>query len=456
MDLREALAALRAGWWIPIVGAVLGGLVGIGASWAQTPLYTSTTQLFVSTTDSTSTSEAIEASRFSQERLASYAQLLTGPRLADRVVDELSLDMTSEELSEALDATPVPETVLIDVTVTDPSPETAQQIATTVAAEFQTLVGEFESTGAGSGASVDVLVAADASLPSSPTSPQALRTTSVTLTLGFLAGFGLAIARVRLDRSVKDAEVAAYLGRAPVIGTVAVDRTVQERPVEQGSSARVAEDFRRIRTNLQFLSVDEPPRVLMISSALPEEGKTTLTANLAMMLVDAGQTVTVVEADLRRPQLTRYLGLVAGAGLTNVLAGTAEIDDVLQPYGDGRLSLIAAGPTPPNPGELLASTHMSAFLGKLLARNDYVLLDVPPLLPVADSAGLAVHTDGTLLTVRYGKTRTDQLEQAAITLDRVDAKTLGIVLNFVPPKADSAAAYGYGYDYRSAAQSVHD
>ena len=236
-----------------------------------------------------------------------------------------------------------------------------------------------------------------------------------------------------------------------------VDRTVQERPVvEHGSDARVAEDFRRIRTNLQFLSVDEPPRVLMISSALPGEGKTTLTVNLALTLADAGRTVTVVEADLRRPRLTRYLGLVAGAGLTNVLAGTAEIDDVLQTYGDGRLSVIAAGPTPPNPGELLASSHMSEFLGKLLARTDYVLLDAPPL-----AAGSQTPRDSPCTqTAHSSRSGTGKL--APINSNRqqsrwigLGAKTLGIILNFVPPRADSAAAYGYGYEYRSAAQSVH-
>lgn len=448
VEFREALTALRAAWWMPLVGALLGGLVGFGLSLAQTPVYSSTTQLFASTTDSGSTSAFVEANRFSQERLASYAQLLTGPRLAERVVDGLSLDMTPRELAEKVEATPVADTVLIDVTVTDPDPETAQLIATTVGAEFRTLVREFESVGAGDAVPVEVFVAADAELPTTPTSPKTIRNTAMALTLGLLAGSGAAIARTRLDRSVKDPELAADLAGAPVIGTVAADRSVQQRPVVQaGSMVRTAEDFRRIRTNLQFLSVDEPPTVIMISSALPDEGKTTLAANLALTLVDAGKRVTLLEADLRRPKLTRYLGLVSGAGLTNILAGTADVDDVLQPYGDGRLTVIAAGPTPPNPGELLASSHMSALVGKLRTQSDFVLLDAPPLLPVADSAGLAVHTDGALLAVRYGKTRTDQLEQAATSLERVGSKVLGVVLNFVPPRADVAAAYGYGHAY---------
>jgi receptor protein-tyrosine kinase len=140
---------------------------------------------------------------------------------------------------------------------------------------------------------------------------------------------------------------------------------------------------------------------------------------------------------------------VGGVGLTNVLTGSAELDDVMQRYvnGDSQVGVLAAGPLPPNPGELLASTHMQALLEKLRGENDFVLVDAPPLLPVADSSGLAVHMDGVLLSVRYGSTRKDQLEQAAATLDRVGAKTLGVILNIVPPRAQMATAYGYGYSY---------
>ena len=184
----------------------------------------------------------------------------------------------------------------------------------------------------------------------------------------------------------------------------------------------------------------------MISSALPSEGKTTAVVNLALALGDAGQRVTVVEADLRRPKVTRYLGLVGGVGLTNILAGSADIDDVVQTYREN-VTVIAAGPIPPNPGELLASQHMSSLLDKLRGTSDFVLVDAPPLLPVADATGLAVYMDGVILSVRYGSTRKEQLQQAAALLERVGARTLGVVLNIVPPKAGLASAYGYEYSY---------
>ena len=187
----------------------------------------------------------------------------------------------------------------------------------------------------------------------------------------------------------------------------------------------------------------------MVASAVPSEGKTTLVLNLSLALADIGHRVVIVEADLRRPKLSTYLGLVGGVGLTNVLAGTAELDDVVQRYGDDEVFVLASGPTPPNPGELLASSHMQALIGKLRGQYDFVLVDVPPLLPVADASGLAAHMDGVLMSVRYGTTRKEQLHQAAATITRVGGRTLGVVLNIVPSKARTAAAYGYDYTYNT-------
>jgi receptor protein-tyrosine kinase len=247
---------------------------------------------------------------------------------------------------------------------------------------------------------------------------------------------------------VKDPKEIPSLAGAPVIGTILRDGSLEKRHlVDRSSTNRTAEDYRQLRNNLQFLNVDEPPKVIMVTSALPSEGKTTAVVNLGIALADSGRRVTIVEADLRKPKVTRYLGLVGGVGLTNILAGSADLPDVVQRYGDGELHVIAAGPTPPNPGELLASHHMFSLLDKLRGDNDFVLVDAPPLLPVADSTGLSVYMDGVLLSVRYGSTRKEQLQQAAANLERVGARTLGVILNIIPPKAELASAYGYGYSY---------
>jgi capsular exopolysaccharide synthesis family protein len=445
MDSRGVWTALRGAWWLPVLGAVVGGAVALAVSFLQQPVYTATSQLFVSTTDSATTSDVFQGSQFSEERVASYARLLAGEELARRVIDDLGLELSPAALTEEVTATPVPDTVLIDVSVMDPDPERARDIAGAVGSEFGELVSELETPPGASGSPVRVLVVEFPDLPVSPSSPQPVRSAVIGVIVGLLLGAAAALIRARLDRSVRDRDEVTRLAGAPVIGIVPRDPELEKSHlVDRQSNTGSAEAFRQLRTNLQFIRPDEPPRAIMVSSAVPGEGKTTLAVNLALALAEAGRQVVLVEADLRRPRVTRYLGLVGGVGLTNILAGSATTDEVVQLYGD-HLTVIGAGPTPPNPGELLASGLMSAFLDELKEKNDVVLVDAPPVLPVADASGLAVLVDGTVLSVRYGATTREQVQQAALTLQRVGGRTLGVVLNIVPPRSTVASAYGYGY-----------
>jgi receptor protein-tyrosine kinase len=374
--------------------------------------------------------------------------LLVSNELAGRVIDDLHLDMTPKELVDEITANAVQDTVLIDVTVTDRSPQRARDIAAAVGTEFQGMVRGLETAPGATGSPVRVTVADHPEIPQVPSAPKPVRNLALGLFGGLLLGAGLAIARATMDRTVHDQSEAAELVGAPLIGVILRDdQFAQVHAIDRAGSSPVVEEYRQLRTNLQFLSVDDPPRVMMVTSALPGEGKTTLAINLALALGEADHRVALVEADLRRPRVTRYLGLVEGAGLSNVLSGGAELEDVAQTYGGMGLSVLAAGPKPPNPGELLASAHMTALLDKLRGKHDFVIIDAPPLLPVADGSGLAPSVDGVVLSVRYGSTRKEQLRQAAQTLDGVHATTLGVVLNIVPLRAEVAAAYGYGYRY---------
>lgn len=447
VEISDLIAALRANWRLAVAGAVAGLLAATVFVLVSPPAYSSRIQLFVSATDSSSTSDAYQGNQLSQQRAGSYARLLEGRRLAARVVERLDLTLTPEQLVKKVSAAAVADTVLLEVTVTDSSASGAQRIAAAIGDEFIDVVRELETPEGGGSSPVKVTVTEEPELAKAPTSPRPLRDLALGALAGCLLGAALGVLRARLDRTVKDAEEANAMTGAPVIGVVLRDAALASRHVaDPGSDMSAAEDYRQLRANLHFLRVDEPPRVIMVSSALPSEGKTTLAINLGLALADAGQRVVIVEADLRRPKVTSYLGMVAGVGVTNVLSGSANLEDVVQTYREG-LHVLAAGPTPPNPSELLASSHMETLLDKLRGDYDFVLVDAPPLLPVADATGLAPATDGVLMSVRYGSTRKDQLQQAAVTLDRVGADILGLVLNIVPPKADIAAAYGRGQDY---------
>ncbi|MCZ2858459.1 polysaccharide biosynthesis tyrosine autokinase [Blastococcus sp. VKM Ac-2987] len=455
MDFRDTVAAFRAGWFLPVIGLLLGGAAGAGMAMTMTPTYTSSTQLFVTSTDATTTTAAFQGSQFSQNRVASYVQVLTSERLAVEVVDTLDLDLTPDEVQSRIEASVVPDTTVLDIVITDTSPERARDLAEAVATQFAELVDVVEATTTTptepevepvTTVPVKVTVLDSPEIPEEPASPNLYSNIAVGLLIGLLVGLALAYARVRLDRSVRDGKVAAAAAGAPLIGTITRDRRLEhEHVLDRRSRSGNAESFRQLRTNLQFLDVDAPPRVIMVSSAVGGEGKSTLAANLAVTLAEGGHRVTLVEADLRHPRITRYLGLVDGAGLTSVLSGAADLDDVLQTYGKGsrKLSVLSAGAIPPNPSELLASSQLGALVDRLRAANDYVVVDTPPLLPVSDGSAVAVVMDGVLLSVRQGKTSREELQQARALLDRVGARTLGVVLNIAPASADPAHAYGY-------------
>jgi succinoglycan biosynthesis transport protein ExoP len=451
VELKDVLNALRAGWWL-VVGTALAAMAAAGVlSWLATPTYISSTQLFVSTSASTDTSAAYQGNLFSQQRVASYAELLTGVQLAAVVVEDLGLDVSPPTLAGQVTAAVVPETVILRVTVTDVSPQRAQDIAESLARHFAERVSELETPAGAGSSTVKVAVVEEAAYNSTPVSPNVQQNLILGLAIGLLVGVGIALLRTMLDNTIKSAEdVTAVTGKG-VIGTILEDPMLADTHLvsDLDQQSVSAEAFRSIRTNLQFLDVDSPPRVIVVSSSLPGEGKSTLAVNLATLLAQTGSRVTLIEADLRRPRVTRYMGLISGAGLTNVLAGTVSLHDVAQPWGDGKLTVLAAGPMPPNPSEMLGSTQMRALLDDLRQTNDFVVIDAPPLLAVTDAALLAVLSDGCVLATRYGATRREQLAEAAATLDRIDAKLLGVILNRVPQAVAMAHGYGYGYGYET-------
>ncbi len=450
MELREFLGAIRAHWRLIVV--VFGlAMVAVGVvTWRTTPTYVSSTELYVSTSGAADLSAAYQGNLLTQQRVASYAKLLDGELVAERVIDRLNLDINPQTLLAEIVATSNPDTVILTATVTDPSPERAQLIADALGKEFAALVTELETqTGTGSPAAA-ITVVKQADLPTSPTTPNVLRNLALGALLGLVLGVGLSLIREFLDNTVKNTEDIYQATEAATVGGVMYDPTMVKRPlVALGvGHSQTAEAFRQIRTNLQFLNVDHPPRVFVITSAVPGEGKTVTAINLALVLAQSGQRIVLVEADMRRPRVTSYMRLVSGAGLTNVLAGNAALADVMQPYGDGKLSVVAAGPNPPNPSELLGSAQMRGLLRELEDDYDYVIIDAPPLLPVTDAAVLAVHADGAVIVTRHGTTKREQLRHAAEILSGIEARLLGTILNMVPQKT-GGYGYGYGYSYSS-------
>ncbi|MCP3420929.1 polysaccharide biosynthesis tyrosine autokinase [Nocardioides pinisoli] len=445
MELQDYWRTVRRRWRL-VLGSVLVVLaVAAVWTWTVTPLYSSTTRIFVSTSQ-TDENSAYTGNLFATQRVASYADLVTSNQLAERVATELG-DAEPMDLREQVTASAVPETVLLEIAATDPDRERARDIAQAYAEQLQLLVEELETPRGETTAVVKATLIDDAQIPASPVSPQPLRNLALAGVLGLLLGVGLAVARELLDTSVKGADDIAEITTAPVLGNIFQDNDAKRAPHEVLFTATPwAEAFRVLRTNMQYVDVDHDQKVLVVTSSLPGEGKSTTAVNLAVTLTQAGQKVALVECDLRRPLIADRLELDGSIGTTSVLIGKVSADDVMQPYADTTLDVMVCGQIPPNPSELLQSQAMEAMLEDLRSRYDVVVLDAPPLLPVTDAALLATRADGAVVVVSHGRTTRDQLSTAIERLGSVGATTLGLVVNQTPAKK-SASGYGYGYGY---------
>ncbi|MGI8535836.1 MAG: polysaccharide biosynthesis tyrosine autokinase [Mycobacteriales bacterium] len=459
MDIRDYARVLRKRWRLIVLCTLLALAASLGATLATTPLYQASAQLFVSTSTGMvgNVSGLNAGGQFAQQRVKSYADIVSSPPVTEAVVEELGLNITARQLAKSIEASAPLDTVLINVDVTDRDPRLAQLIANSVAERFTAVASELETPEGEQSSPVKVSVVRTADLPSGPVSPRPKLNLALGLLVGLAVGVGAAVLRDTLDTSVKGAdEVQEHLG-LPTLGLIGYDGESAKRPLiaHLDPHSSRSEAFRQLRTNLQFLDVDRPVRSIVITSSLPQEGKSTTACNLAITVGQAGIRVILVEGDLRRPQLADYLGIEGAVGLTDVLVGRSPLEDVLQPWGTGNLRVLASGPTPPNPSELLGSEQMSELLARLENEAELVLIDAPPLLPVTDAAILATQASGAIVVVRAGSTTREQAARAVGILRGVDAHVYGAVLNMVPTRGPDAYRYGYyGYGYAPAAPAA--
>ena len=449
MEVHDYLRILQARWKIVAVTTVVAVLAALGASLLTTPQYEAKTRLFVSTASGASVQEIYQGNLFSQQRVTSYTELLGGTTLAQRTLDKLGAsDMSAVDLAGKVTASSTPDTVLIDTAVTDESPERARDLANALSDEFVVMARELETPEDGGPPTARVVVEQYAATPSTPVTPKTTRNVALGLAVGLLLGIALAVLRDRLDNTIKDRTAIEDIAGTGVVGVIPLDKARHEDPaiVFAEANSGDAEAYREMRTNLQFLEVDNPPRAIVITSSLPSEGKTTTALNTALVLAEAGHSVVLVEADLRRPRVTKYLGTLGDAGLSTVLANQATLEDVLQPTRFDGMWVLAAGGLPPNPSELLGSAHAREVIEDLRSRFDYVIIDAPPLLPVTDAAILTNIADGALLIARYGKTTREQFARAVGNLRAVNAPVLGTILALTPTKG-RGTAYEYRYYY---------
>ncbi len=444
MELLYYIRLARRNWLLILLSLVIAVISALVVTANTPPKYVATITMLVTGSDREgSLSTALQAGELSQQRVTSYANLLTSHRVLSQLpVDEDTADITAEV---------VPDTVLLRATVSNTDPARAAELANTLGATFTQLIDQIERPTPNARPTVRVTVVDQAQIPTAPVSPRPLVNVSLAILFALIIAFASLVLRERLDTTIKTVEALQETSTSAVLGIIGYERDARRHPLivrNEGRSSR-AEAFRSLRTNLQFIGVDRQPRSLLITSCLPNEGKSSTSSNLAITLTQAGWRVILVDGDLRRPSIPRYLGIEGSVGLTDVLIGTAQLQDVIQTWGEPGLSVLPSGQVPPNPSELLGSHGMRQVLAQLTESYDMVIIDAPPLLPVTDAAALAAICDGALLVARYGKTRREHVVRAGDTLSSINVRLVGTVLNFAPAKNSHYYGYGYGYGYEA-------
>lgn len=445
MEARDYLRVLRTHWVLILVMTLLGAGVAGGLTAASHREYTARAKVFVSTAPSLSSRTSLaDSSKFGLDRVKSYVQLADSELVLAPVIASLGLDMTVNRLAEKVSAQNPVDTLFLDVLVVDSNAARSADIANAVANQLGKVIDTLETPRSGAIAPVKVTVTRTATTPQSPTSPRPILNLALGIVVGLALGVALSVLRQATDTSVAGAkDVQEITGGLP-LGSVAYSSDLHKAPLAALTpQSPASEAYRTIRTRLQFVDVEQPPRCFVVTAALPGQGKTVTACNLAITIAKSGARVCLVDADLRKPKIHTLFGLEGSIGLSNVLAGQYELDDLLVDWRSGLLSVLSAGTTPSDPSELLGSPPMQTLLQELRTRFHYVIFNAPPLLPVTDGAVLSQAVDGALVVVRNAKIRRDQLQRSVEILRQANARLLGTVITFA---GSTKGERGYGYD----------
>jgi succinoglycan biosynthesis transport protein ExoP len=334
--------------------------------------------------------------------------------------------------------------------------------------------------------SSNIRVVDPAMIPSTPARPAKARNIMMAFLIGLVGGIGLALLREYMDNTVKTPDDIETLARLPSLAVVPLftdsNGTVKKQRLLQGFAtnghdkrielvaqhlpkSQMSEAFRALRTSILLSQAEHPPQVILVTSALPREGKTTAAANLAVTLAQLGDRTVLVDADLRKPGVGRLLNMAGGkhAGLSSYLAGVSSLDLVTVPHpAIPNLAAIPTGPLPPNPADLLSSHRFADAITELRTKYKFIVIDSPPVMAATDAVIVSVQTDGVLLVVRSGETPKEAFTRTRDLLNSVKCRILGVVLNAVDSKAPDYYysyryyPYSYGYGPQEAAEATHD
>lgn len=442
MTILDLVRILRSNLKLLAVAMLVGLTLAAAYTLTLPVTYSTASTVQVLGGNSADANSAMLSQQLAASRAGYYAQLAGGPGVTDRIVKESQGALAPGDFSITGSVAEGSSTLTLSAAA--PSPSKAQRAADLARGALGQEAKYLETLGSAKTTIFEVFPLTSAPRPAAPSSPRWPVNLLAGALAGLVGGIALVVLRKQLDSRVRHTSEVEKLTGAGVLGVIpkAAALTGKERG-GLGHLGPTAESFRMLRTNLRYLSSEQPPRSLVITSAVQGEGKSTVAANLARVLAAAGESVVLVDTDLRRPVVHETFDLDNTVGLTEVLTGQASLPQVIQRGDHENLAVITAGRIPPNPSELLGSRRMSAVIETLSTRY-FVILDAPPLLPVTDAGLLSVAADGAAVIYHHGRTHREQIELCTKILDQVGGRYFGSILNMTPPKQMGSTIYGYG------------
>jgi polysaccharide biosynthesis transport protein len=500
--LRRYLRLFWHWMWLILLVAGIGGSASFLISQQVNPVYETTTTLIVETSGKSTDYNAV---LHNQRQIKTYSLMMLNEEILQKIIEQLDLSGTPSDLADYIEVTPVQDAQLINITVIGSNPALISRIANTLVDVFIAKINMVQSDRFSSSkesllaqlyeverlleetktqqAATDDLAEKDsletniiqytqiyatlltnyeqarlaenqdttavvqlnlAQAPEKPVGPNILGNTILAAMLGVVLTTGGIYLADKMDDTICTPEQASEVLGLPVLGVIQYHQSATGLITQTQPRSPISESFRVLRTNLQHLNVVAPIRSIIITSPSAGEGKTMVGSNLAVVLAQDSKNVILIDTDLRRPSIHKKFNIPNSKGLISAVRLPDTLKNgILQTTETVQLLVMASGGPFPYPNELLGSNKMRELLDKLKGDADILVLDTPPVLPVADAAVLAQTVDGVIIVLKAGQTSLSAARQAVQQLRQVDARILGIVMNGV-----RLSDYRYGYAYR--------
>lgn len=398
------------------------------------PIYQVKTTVFIGNNYSVNDEKSIiDSVNLYQKLMKTYIVIAKSSLVAENTINKLSLSMSPDALQQSISVAQNQDTQVLVISLKSSEPAEALKIINAFSEAFMEEGKRLYPTG-------DIKIIDSARLPTVPVSPNIKLNILAAFLFALIFSGGIVVAAGVLDRTIGTEEEARKYLNLPVIGLIAKENGKSKEKLVSIHKFKSyeSEAYRTLRTNIEFSSIDKKIHTMIITSANPSEGKSTVAANLAVVMSQAGRKTLLIDCDLRKPNTHKLFNISNSKGLSNYLAGGALMQEIINQETYKNLNIITAGIKPPNPAELLSSERMKQFIDIVKGRYDFVILDTPPVCLVTDAQILSQYSDCSVLVVSAGSTDRFIIARAKELLQRVNAKLLGVVLN----KLDIKSLYG--------------